>query len=222
MENRGKEEERQGTKEEGKAEKEGAPPWGRRARKMQQRRHDLWYDEGDQTKTSRPKKGRHKILYHNKTLLSQLPCIIPLRQDVHSRVLYHTTRVWNVHNLQIHWEDTLGKWGETLHIRGDTLGAEKGICGLMSQACWWYSSLRRRQKRRDGGKLGAKARHMPRSKLVSGLCQGHSRGKKQSPVIRRGISLRQWHRLLLCIYLFAVPVFSASPMVEHPTSRRSP
>ena len=64
MESRGKEEERQGTEEEGKAEKEGAPPWGRRARKMQQRRHDLWYDEGDQTKTSRPKKGRHEILYH--------------------------------------------------------------------------------------------------------------------------------------------------------------
>jgi len=63
VENRGKEEERQGTEEEGKA-KEGTPPRGRRARKMQQRRHSLWYDEGAQTKTSEPKKGRREKLYH--------------------------------------------------------------------------------------------------------------------------------------------------------------
>ena len=62
MESRGKKEERQGTEAEGKA-KEGTPSWGRRARNRQRRR-DLWYDEGDQTKTSEPKKGRRAPLYH--------------------------------------------------------------------------------------------------------------------------------------------------------------
>ena len=64
MESRGKKEGRQGTEEEGKAEEEGTPPRGRRARERHQRRRDLWYDEGYQTKTSKPKKGRHEILYH--------------------------------------------------------------------------------------------------------------------------------------------------------------
>ena len=63
MENRGKEEERQGTEEEGEKE-EGTPPWGRRARKRQQRRRDLWYDEGVKAKSSKPKKGRREKLYH--------------------------------------------------------------------------------------------------------------------------------------------------------------
>ena len=63
VENRGKEEERQGAEEEGKKE-EDTPPRGRRAKKKQQRRHDLWYDKSEQTKTSKPKKGRHEELYH--------------------------------------------------------------------------------------------------------------------------------------------------------------
>ena len=63
MESRGKKEERQGTEEEGKA-KGGTPPRERRARGKRQRRHSLWYDEGDRTKTSEPKKGRRAPLYH--------------------------------------------------------------------------------------------------------------------------------------------------------------
>jgi len=64
MEKGRKEEKGPGAEEEGKAKKEGTPPRGRRARKREQGRHDLWYDEGDQTKTSEPKKGRHEELYH--------------------------------------------------------------------------------------------------------------------------------------------------------------
>ena len=64
MEDRGKEAEGEGPEEKGKAKEEGTPPRGRRARKRQQRRHDLRYDEGDQTKSSKPKKGRREKLYH--------------------------------------------------------------------------------------------------------------------------------------------------------------
>ena len=73
--------------------------------------------------------------------------------------------------------------------------------------------------------------------VSTAIYQGVSHGKKQSPVIRRSISLRQWCRLLLCISLFflpslfsrprqrlniqplaEVPVFSASSVVEHSTA----
>ena len=63
LEGRGPEEEGQGTQEEGKAKEEGTPPRGRRARKMRQGRHDPWYDEGDQTKSSE-EKGRRETVYH--------------------------------------------------------------------------------------------------------------------------------------------------------------
>lgn len=97
------EEKKQKTKEEGKT-KEGTPPWGRRARNMQQRRHSLWYDGVCQFDTKITIHLPHPSISisqtYGKSLIRQLA-----DRDSHGNVnednFYDCFRYWEIRSLGV-------------------------------------------------------------------------------------------------------------------------